>query len=477
MSTTMISLNGNLLADTVARASVEALGARVGALENQDTEMNVSVEAMGARVDALEAESTSAGETVTALGNRLDALENESTQSDKEWLPDEECGVNVLPNYTISEQGYFYYTSGLKYNSGLNYYAFQPMIHVIAGQTYRITTNSTAPGIGGMCYWYDESGASIDICTEAKNAFTVAGNTDFVAPEGACFLGLSYAWGEAGDPASDWTSKLDAFMRITSIANSGEYVLGDMRLTEENLGTVEPFKSIRKRTIVTLGDSIFGMVTGDTGVSNLIAAGLGCTVINGAFGGTRAIARTEDSGYNDFDFTALVDAIIANDYSAQEAALTDHSMSSTIAPQLASLKTADFSKADIVTMNYGTNDYTGYFVKDTFVSGYKEAIGKLQAAFPQMEVVIITPAYRMMYAEDGSFSEDGDTHVSNNVTLPDVVEAVRQVAADLHLRCIDAYNIGIGRYNYSHYFGATDGVHHAENGRRRLAERIVRALW
>ena len=195
-------------------------------------------------------------------------------------------------------------------------------------------------------------------------------------------------------------------MRITNMANSGEYVLGDMRLTEENLGTVEPFKSIRKRTIVTLGDSIFGMVTGDTGVSNLIAAGLGCTVINGAFGGTRAIARTEDSGYNDFDFTALVDAIIANDYSAQEAALTDHSMSSTIAPQLASLKTADFSKADIVTLNYGTNDYTGYHEVESFISGYEEAIGKLMAAYPQLDVVLITPTYRMMYADDRIFCDD-----------------------------------------------------------------------
>lgn len=266
-------------------------------------------------------------------------------------------------------------------------------------------------------------------------------------------------------------------MRITSIANAGEYVLKDMRLTEKNIGTVEPFKSIRKRTIVTLGDSIFGYHTGETGVSNLIATGLGCTVINGAFGGTRAIARTEDSGYNDFDFTALVDSIVANDYSTQDAAITDHSMSEKIQVQLANLKMADFSKVDIVTMNYGTNDYTGYFVRDSFISGYKEAIGKLQAAYPQLEVVLITPTYRMVYAENGSFSEDGDTMVKNNVTLPDVVDAVKEVAQSMHVRCIDAYNIGIGKHNYSHYFSTTDGVHHAENGRRRLAERIVRELW
>ena len=468
MATNIISLNGNPLADASARASAAALGTRVDALEASGTASDEAVAALGTRVDALEASGTASDEAVAALGTRVDALE---TQTDKEWLPDEECGVNVLPGYTLSEKGYHYKLDGLKYNSGLSYYAFQPMIPVIAGQTYRFTTNGAATGIASLCYWYDAEQTGISECTEVKQAFSAAGNTDFVAPEGACYLGLSFAWN------GDWASKIDSFMRITSIADSGEYVLGDMRLAEKNIGTVEPFKSIRRRTIVTLGDSIFGMVTGDTGVSNLIAAGLGCTVINGAFGGTRAIARTEDSGYNDFDFTTLVDAIVAGDYSAQEAAVTDHSLPDKIAEQLASLKTADFSKADIVTLNYGTNDYTGYHVIESFISGYEEAIGKLMAAYPQLDVVLITPTYRMMYADDGSFSEDGDTHVSNGSTLPDIVAAVKQVASDLHLRCIDAYSIGINRHNYSQYFGPTDGVHHAENGRRRLAERIVRALW
>lgn len=453
MGTTMISLNGNPFADMVARASAESLGTRV---------------------DALEAASTSAGETVTALGTRVDALEQQEGQTDKEWLPDDGWNVNMLGNASMSEKGYFYKLNGLQYYASVAYYAFLPLFPVIAGQTYRITTNSIAPDGRGLCFWYDENKEGISECTEAENALSIAGDTDFVAPEGACYLGLSYSWN--GDLA--WLPKIDSFKRITSMANSGEYVLGSMRLTEENMGTVEPFKTIRKRTIVTLGDSIFGYRTGETGVSNLVAEGLGCTVINGAFSGTRAVARSEDSGYNDFDFSALVDAIAANDYTAQETAITDHSMSEQIQGQLANLKSADFSKVDIVTMNYGTNDYTGYFIKDTFVSGYKEAIGKLQAAWPQLEVVLLTPTYRMWYAEDGSFSEDGDTHTGHDgSTLPEIVEMVKQIAADLHIRCIDAYNIGIGKHNYSHYFSTTDGVHHAENGRRRLAERIVRELW
>ena len=394
-----------------------------------------------------------------------------SSIADMEYLPDEECGVNVMPNYTLSEKGYHYKLDGLKYNASLSYYAFQPMIPVIAGQTYRFTTNGAAMGISSLCYWYDAEQTGISECTEVKQAFSAAGNTDFVAPEGACYLGLSFAWG------GDWASKIDSFMRITSISNAGEYVLRDMRLTDDNLGTAEPFKSIRRRTIVTLGDSIFGYIAGETGVSNLLADMLGCTVINGAFGGTRAIRRSDDSGYDDLDFTSLVDAIVAKDYAAQEAAVTDHSLPEHIQERLASLKTADFDSVDVVTMNYGTNDYTGHFVRDSFISGYKEAIGKLQAAYPQLEVVLITPTYRMVYAEDGSFSEDGDSMVKNGVTLPDVVDAVKEVAQSMHVRCIDAYNIGIGKYNYMNYFGPTDGVHHAENGRRHLARHIARELW
>ena len=99
------------------------------------------------------------------------------------------------------------------------------------------------------------------------------------------------------------------------------------------------------------------------------------------------------------------------------------------------------------------------------------------AAYPQLQVVLITPAYRVFYNDDGTFKEDSDTHTGHDgSTLADVVEGAKQVAKNLHIPCIDAYSFGINRNNYFYYFSGKDGVHHNANGRELMAEKIAQAL-
>lgn len=260
-------------------------------------------------------------------------------------------------------------------------------------------------------------------------------------------------------------------MRITSLTEGNvEYTFKNLRLMDENVKSINSYKDTMSKVIVNLGDSIFGNNDSETGISNLLSNILKCTVYNCAFGGTRAIRRSDNpTGYEEFDFSSLVDSIVSGDFTAQETALTDHgsSMSSVFPNRLQRLKNIDFNKVDIVTFNYGTNDYGGYYVKNNYIEGYTEAIGKLQAAYPNIKVILITPTYRLWYAEDGSFLEDGDTRIgSNNTTLLMVVEDAKTVAANLHIQVIDVYNCGINKFNYSRYFPSNDGTHHNENGRR-----------
>lgn len=209
-------------------------------------------------------------------------------------------------------------------------------------------------------------------------------------------------------------------MRITSLpVSDGKYELRKLVLTYGNIENINPYKDTMAKKIVNLGDSIFGNNDSETGISHLLSDILKCTVYNCAFGGTRAIRRSDNpTGYEEFDFSSLVDSIISGDFTAQETALTDYgsSMSSVFPDRLQRLKNIDFNKADIVTLNYGTNDYGGYYVKNNYIEGYTEAISKLQEAYPHIKVILITPTYRLWYAEDGSFLEDGDTRIGSNGT-------------------------------------------------------------
>lgn len=357
-------------------------------------------------------------------------------------------GANLLPGYEWSESGCFYEKNGKGYNENTSYRRTE-LIPVNEGESYRLVNTRAMSWVRGLVWWYDRDRKAISECKEAENAMQIEGATDFTAPEGACYIGLSFA--SAGD--AGYLKNLTEFRQTTGL-------------------TAPP----DDRVIVTLGDSIFGMFDGEDGVSNLLARELGCTVINCAFSGTKAVRRSEDDGYNDFDFSSLVDAIVSRDYSVQEAAAHEHDRKK-LAERLERLKSVDFDKVDLVTLNYGTNDWTGWFVMEQYIEVYTESIGKLMAAYPHLQVVLITPTYRVVYNDDGTFKEDSDTHTGHDgSTLPDVVEGAKQVARNLHIPYIDAYSFGINRYNYFHYFSGKDGVHHNANGRALMAEKIAQAL-
>jgi lysophospholipase L1-like esterase len=230
-------------------------------------------------------------------------------------------------------------------------------------------------------------------------------------------------------------------------------------------------------SIVNLGDSIFGNNDSVLGVSNLIAMYANTTVYNCAFGGTRmAIRGTTTTGYDKFDFSNLVDAIVSGDYTLQEEALTLYDLPSYFSSRLENLKSVDFNKVNIVTLNYGSNDYTGGVGLSKFKEKGIEAISKLQKKFPHLNVVLITPAWRCWLDSDGLFLEDGNTKKYADFTLADYVEADKELAKELNIPIIDVYNIGINKNNWSYFFAPADTTHHDILGRDRLARVISRAL-
>lgn len=234
------------------------------------------------------------------------------------------------------------------------------------------------------------------------------------------------------------------------------------------------------KTIVCFGDSIFGNNDSDTGVCKQIAKNTKATVINVAFGGTRMTNRgTETTGYDKFDFPTLSASVVSKDWSGQENALTTYSMPSYYASRLETLKNIDFSDVDIITFNYGTNDYTGYGdIREEYKTEMINCISRLQSAYQHIKFIAISPTWRLWYESDGIYLEDSDTKVfGTNVTLPTICELMKTICKeDLHIPFIDCYNIGINKNNFSYYLNSTDGTHHDTNGRIALAEHISRQI-
>ena len=185
---------------------------------------------------------------------------------------------------------------------------------------------------------------------------------------------------------------------------------------------------------------------------------------------------SNDTGYDKFDFSTLVDSIVSGDYSAQESAVASYSMSYYYQDRLNLLKSVDFNKVKIVTLNHGTNDYTASVTPTLFKEKYIEAVSKFQSAFPHINVVIITPTWRCWLNDDKSFNEDGNIRQYSSYTLPDYVNAAEEISKEMNIPFIDVYNIGINKYNWSNFFSDSDTTHQNENGRRKLAQVISRAL-
>jgi lysophospholipase L1-like esterase len=231
------------------------------------------------------------------------------------------------------------------------------------------------------------------------------------------------------------------------------------------------------KTIVCLGDSIFGGSQGRLGVCQQIAARISGTVINGAFGGTRMSVRGQINGYEKFDFPSLAQAIASGDYSEQEQAMANYSLPSDYKMSMQALKNTDFNEVDIITFNYGTNDWASAIVADEYKAAMENSVSTILQAYPHIRFVEITPTWRCEKS-NGTITWDSDSKTYGGVTLPQVIENMKEVADNiLHIPVIDCYNIGINKYNFAHYFDGTDGTHQNANGRELIAKRIVHGLF
>ena len=235
-------------------------------------------------------------------------------------------------------------------------------------------------------------------------------------------------------------------------------------------------KRLTGETVVFFGDSITQDSRERSHYPIYFEELTGARSINQGYGGTTMAKHSMDD-FRPFSMTYLLQAKLTNDYTAQEAVITqwqsgtaeEQLRATNYILQLDKFKAIDFNDVYAITMLYGANDHGGYIgtIEEndpegaTFIGAYNHVIKTLQENYPHLGIVLITPIIR----------EFSDPSIENRTEL--FVQAVKDVAELNNLPCYDAYqNLGFNKYNWKTYY-SDDGLHPIiEKGQPRMGERI-----
>ena len=239
---------------------------------------------------------------------------------------------------------------------------------------------------------------------------------------------------------------------------------------------------------MNFGDSIFGQAQPPNDVSTFLAKKTGATVYNCGFGGCR-MSQHGTAEYNAFSMFNVANAVSSGDFTLQENAVasTEVTLSDAIKANFARLKTVDFSKVDIVTIAYSTNDWNGSVALDneenlydtaTIGGALRTSIETLLTAYPNARIFVLSTTWRFWHDDNNVYTEDSDTRTNSiGLKLADYNTKLKEVAEEYNLPFVDDYNIGINKFNRTQYFSATDGTHHQIEGRKLIASRLAKELY
>ncbi len=246
-------------------------------------------------------------------------------------------------------------------------------------------------------------------------------------------------------------------------------------------------KTLKGKVIVNFGDSIFGNFRAPEDISSYLADMTGATVYNVGFGGCR-MGKHVLPQFDRFGMYRLADAVTARDFSLQDESFgyepIGEALPAYFKGSLEILKSIDFSKVDIITIAYGTNDFTGEvpldgdkYDTDTFGGAMRYSLEKLIKAFPHINIAVCSQLYRFWWNEDGTVKGDSDTIDSDGRFLKIFLEKTKEIADGYGLYYIDNYNYtGINAATRSYCFGGRDSTHPIEYGRRLIAANLAREL-
>lgn len=252
----------------------------------------------------------------------------------------------------------------------------------------------------------------------------------------------------------------DGHLQITA-ANADAILAGLTSQINREQTDATQYPDLSQWQIVFFGDSIIGNYNDSTSIPGVINGLTGASVYNFAIGGTPATNKA------DVDNTFLP---VLNRFLSGELTLAQNGTEFTYA--------ADSDSQLCFVIHYGLNDYfEGLALENpddlydgyTYMGALRTGISRLQTAYPNAVILLVTPPYCSYY------NEGTDTNGPEAGTLADYAAAVEQVAKDMNVSCINNYaNLGINSENAHIYLA--DGCHLNETGRFLAANHMIRFL-
>ena len=239
---------------------------------------------------------------------------------------------------------------------------------------------------------------------------------------------------------------------------------------------------LQGKVMVAFGDS----VTEFGNYPDIIAQNTGMAVQNMGFKGTR-LAYHPYAAYEPFSLTNLIDAVISRDFNVQDLAIQeDRNYTPAFKQHYEDLKNIDFSQVDIVSVFIGTNDYMGNSAdvvslgtaadttRETFYGAINYFVNTIQTAFPEIDLVFVTPTWRMNHKELGGESATIQPNARDNY-LSEFVDALVERGEFYQIPTLDLYRTsGLSEENHANYF--IDEVHPNSNGYELIGNTISQFL-
>lgn len=380
-------------------------------------------------------------------------------------------------------------------------YFVTPFIKIEPNKTYTVsyfTTTDLADINKFRCYNNEKKPCSAVPITYNSSlrsyTFTVSSDAEYVR-----FTCTKACYGENESVMSSYVNSFNSnFMIVYGDTYPEEYsafrdgykltaglddnVVNESNLSENVQKAVMPLKN---KVIVNLGDSIFGNARPPEDISTYLKEILEAKVYNCAFGGCRMSAHT--GHWDAFSMYRLAYSIANNDWSVQNDALNYEDRTSYAKEPLTLLKSLDFNNVDMITINYGVNDWQAGVPLDntenetdsgTFLGALRYSLNLLLTSYPHIRIVVISPCWKFFTNNNNEYENDSDTMQNNEgYELPAFIENEKKLAKAYHLPYVDLYNfLGINKYTKEVYFSDNDSTHHNEKGRRLIASYLANAI-
>ena len=245
-----------------------------------------------------------------------------------------------------------------------------------------------------------------------------------------------------------------------------------------------PKTHLYNQNLVCFGDSITGMFVPPTDYPTIIANNTGLNVTNAGFGGCKMSRHFDTVNYDPFSMYRLADAIATGNWTLQDTAVAGSVVPSYFAGKLASLKVIDWTKIDLMTIAYGTNDWADSIPLTssdpldctTYIGAARYSLSKIMQTYPNIKILLVSPIYR--YFTGDVPTDDSDTKTNtNNAKLHDFVNSLINLGTEIHIPVANVYDtLGVNQYNWLTFFYSNDGTHPNATGRKRLGIKIADKL-